>query len=285
MSRNLLILTLLVSATGCSANRPLLGRLVLTPPRVSFRQLPREDACDWTPIAVTYPSETSIPGSCMPSPVRSAELLAFFEDDELLARPSPSEPVPAVTTLPLVPPVNVPAAESLVSGLATAPPTIVPLEQPTHPELLNLPVQSVAPLHIGYAPIVQTASALLASPVQVESPASTDSAWKPATRISLVSPIPTSTVMRGDQQATPLPEVPGVMPVDPLSPPGLMPPDFSELLTEIRSQRQLIEALHRDLKRERSADDASMIQLEAAFENLVILTKTPQQEMPTTLRK
>ena len=75
------------------------------------------------------------------------------------------------------------------------------------------------------------------------------------------------------------------MPVESQPLPVLVQADLSELLTEIRNQRQLIEALQRDLTRERSADDAAIDELEAAVENLLVQTKTAQHEMPTTLRK
>ncbi len=74
------------------------------------------------------------------------------------------------------------------------------------------------------------------------------------------------------------------MPVESLSPPVLTQPNLSELLAEIRNQRQLIEALQRELTRERSADDAAIEELEVAVENLLDQTQTAPREMPTTLR-
>lgn len=278
MSRNLLILALMVSGTGCSATRPLLSTIVVTPPKLSFRQLPHEDSWHWTAVAVTYPSESLTPASCAPSPVRPVELLTFFEEDERPAPRSPSGPVPSVTTVIPVPPVNVPAP---------APPSIVDLENATSPPSVHLPIPSVAAVPLGITPIVQTASTstLPAPPVRVESPPPTESNGKPATRIALVSPVQTSTAIRCDQDETTLPEVRQVMPVESLSPPVLAPSDLSELLTEIRDQRQLIEALQRDLTRERSADDAAIEELEAAVENLLVQTQTAPRELPTTLRK
>jgi len=91
--------------------------------------------------------------------------------------------------------------------------------------------------------------------------------------------------MRCDQDDPTRSEVRQVMPVESLSPPVLVQHDLSELLTEIRNQRQLIEALQRDLTRERSADDAAIDELEAAVENLLVQTRTAPLELPTTLRK
>lgn len=205
MPRNLLILALLVSGTGCSATRPPLSTIVVTPPELSFRQLPRGDSWHWTAVAVTYPSGSLIPAPCAPLPVRPVELVTCFEEDERPAPRSPSGPVPSVTTVVPVPPVNV---------LAPAPPTLVHLENTTSPQSAHLSVPSVASVPSGITPIVLTAS----------------------------------------------------------------------LLTKIRNQRQLIEALQRDLTRERSADDADIEELEAAVENLLVHTQTAPREMPTTLR-
>ena len=326
MPRNLLILALLVSGTGCSSSRPLLSTIVVTPPRVSFRQLSREDASHWNAVAVTYPAESLIPAPCSPSPIRSVELVTFFEEDECPAPPSPSGPIPSVTTVVPVPPVNAPAL-----------PTIVHIENATSLQSAHLPVQSVALLPIEItplvqtavavtypsgsllpspcapapvrpvemaaffqpdnhttprssrgpvpSPIVQTASTLLAPPVRMESPIPTESHWKPATRIAFVSPTQTSTAMRCDQDETTLAEARHVKPVESLSAPVQVQPDFSELMTEIRNQRQLIESLQRDLLRERSADDAAIDELEAAVESLLVQTNTAPHEMPTTLRK
>ena len=91
--------------------------------------------------------------------------------------------------------------------------------------------------------------------------------------------------MRCDQDETTLAEARHVKPVESLSAPVQVQPDFSELMTEIRNQRQLIESLQRDLLRERSADDAAIDELEAAVESLLVQTNTAPHEMPTTLRK
>ncbi len=274
MSRNLLILALLaVCGTGCSATRPLLSTVVVTPPGLSFRQLPREDSWHWTPVTVTYPSASLTPAPCTPAPVCPIELVTCVEEDERLAPRWPSEPFPSVTTVVPVPPVNVPAP---------APPAIVYLDNATSPQSAQLPIPSVAPVPLGITPLVQTASTstLPAPPVRVESPPPTESNWKPATSIAQASPAQTRTAMRCDQDETTLP----VMPVESLSPPVLTQPNLSELLAEIRNQRQLIEALQRELTRERSADDAAIEELEAAVENLLDQTQTAPREMPTTLR-
>ncbi len=407
MPRNLLILALLLSGTGCSATRPLLSTIVVTPPRLSFRQMPREDSWHWTAVGVTYQSPALIPAPCAPSPVRSMELVTFFEGDECLAPLSPSGLAPAVTTVVLAPPVSAPAptapaivhqettsrpesahrpvpsvapvptgitpivqaavaatspSEALVP-LACSPspvrpvelvafieeddrpsplspselvpsvtpvvpvlPTIVHLDNATtlQPALRLIPsvapvllgerqetvsrsrtrqssvsgdsreslttsatVSSLLPLALEITPMVQTASTstLSAPPVRVESPSPSESDWNPTTRVALVSPVQTSPVIRCDQAETALPEVRPVMPVESLPQPVLVPSDISELLAEIRNQRQLIEALQRDLTRERSADDAAIEELEAAVENLLVHTETAQRELPTTLRK
>ena len=89
--------------------------------------------------------------------------------------------------------------------------------------------------------------------------------------------------MRCELDETTPHQVRQIIPVDSLSKPVLLPSDLSELLTEIRNQRLLIEALQRDLTRERSADDADLGNLEAAVEDLLV--KTAQREMPYIIRK
>lgn len=333
MSRNLLILALLVSGTGCSATRPLLSTIVVTPPRLSFRQLPREDSGgdSWhlTTVAVTYPSETLIPAPCAPSPVGTVELVTFIEEYERPTRQPPSGPVQAETTVDSVPPVHVPAS---------APSALVHLENTISPQSAHLLAPSVEPVPLGITSNIQASVAVTypsgslippacapspvplvqlvtyfdedehpapwfpsgpvpavttvvpvppvhvpAPPVQVESPTPTESNWKPATRIAVVSPVQTSTAIRCDQDETTLPQVHPIIPVENLSTPVPMQPDLSELLTEIRNQRQLIEALQRDLSRERSADDSAIEELEAAVENLLV--HTAQREMPTAVQK
>ncbi len=206
-----------------------------------------------TAVAVTSPSGTLSPPACGPSPVRPVQLVTCVEEDERPAPRSFSGSVPAVTTVIPDPPVPVPAS---------APPTIVHLDNATSPVSM---------------------STLPAPPVRVESPPTIASNWKPTTSTALVSPVQTTSTIRSDQDATTPPQVRHVIPVEFPSPPVLVQADLSELLTEIRNQRQLIEALQRDLTRERSADDAAIEELEAAVDNLLV--QTTQHELPTTLRK
>ena len=269
MSRNLLILALLVSGTGCSATRPLMSNIVVTPPRLSFRTLPSGDSCDWTAVAVTYPSGSLIPDPCAPAPAPPVELATLFEEDEPLTPPSPSEPFPAVTMV------------------VPAPPARVHFDEETSPQSVNLPVPNDAAVPSEITPLDQTAStATLPDPLApVESLSPTEAHWKPATGVALVSSDQTSTAIQCDLDETSLTESRQVMPVESLSPAAPLPSDFSELLTECRNQRQLIEALQRDLARERSADNAAIDELEAAVEDLLVQTKTAECELPATLRK
>ena len=303
MSRNLLILALLVLGTGCSATRPLLSTIIVTPPKVSFGPRTRGDAWHWTAVAVTYLSESLIPVPCAPSPVRPVELMTFVEKNDHPAPQSPSDPVPSVTAAVPVPTFSVPAL---------APPTIALLDGASSPLSAHLPVPSVVPVSLAPSPMVQAAIAVTyptgsltpppcsRSPVRtvelvtfVEedvcpapwSPPLTESEWKQSTGVSLVSPVQTGTAIRYDQDETTRPEAHQVLPVEPLSPPVLVQADLTELLTEIRNQRQLIEALQRDLTRERSADDSAIDELEAAVENLLVQAQTAPSVTPTTMRK
>ena len=369
MSRKLLILALLVSGTGCSTTRPLFSTLIVTPPKVSFRQLPREDAWRLTAVAVAYPSESLAPLPCAPSPVVPVERMTYFEEDERHASLFPNGEVPSGATVVPVPSVHVPApapptiahlehatspqsepnvspvplmitpivqtavVATSPSGSVTPPPcaasperplelvtfceadgrsapqspsgpvssgaTVVPVpsapallaivhpRNATSPQSVYLRMPSVASVPLRITPIIQTASTetLEVPHVRVESPPPTELIWKPATVVSLESPVQTSTANRCDLEGATRADARPVLPVDSLSPPVMVPPDFSELLTEIRNQRQLIEALQRDLTRERSADDAAIDELEAAVENLLVQTQTAPHKLPTTLQK
>ena len=269
MSRNLLILALWVSGTGCSATRPLVSNIIVTPPRLSFRTLPPGESCDWTPVAVTYPSGSYIPDPCAPSPAPPAELATLFEEDEPLGPPTPNEPFPAVTMV------------------VPAPPAMVHYDEETSPQSVSLPDPNDAADPSEITPLVQAASTATFPdpPAPVEPPSPTESHWKPATGVALVSSDQTSTTIQCDLDETSLTESRQVMPVESLSPAAPVPSDLSELLTECRNQRQLIESLQRDLARERSADNAAIDELEAAVEDLLVHTKNAESELPTTLRK
>ncbi len=326
MSRNLLILALLVSGTGCSATRPLLSTIVVTPPRLSFRQMPREDLRHWTAVGVTYPSESLIPAPCAPSPVHPGELVAFFEEDAPSLTPVVSAPPvdPALTApaivhqdttsrpesahlpVPSVAPVSteitpiiqaalaVSSPSEALTPLACAPSPVRPVELVAFIEEDNRlsPLSLSGPVPLEITSMVQTASTqttssstLPAPPVRLESPPPSESDWKPTTSVALVSPVQPSPVIGFDQAETAFPEDRPVMPVESLPQPVIVPSEISDLLAENRNQRQLIEALQRDLTRERSADDAAIEELEAAVENLLVHTETAQRELPTTRRK
>ena len=265
MLRPLLILVLLVmSGTGCSGTRPFLSPVVVTLPGLSFRRLPTEESWSWKAVAVTYPSGATTPTPCGPSPVCSVEPVTLFEDEVPAAQLAPSDPLPVVTALTPVP--------ELVT------PETIP--SPPSPENQSPPSQAATTTES--APIVQASSTTVspASPVTLE--------YSPYVEfpensigVAYVSPVLNGMPSPSEQPvAAPLDE-PQHGPAQTVSLLAPVRSDLSELIAEVRKQRQLIEKLQRDLARERSLDDAEIEELEAAFEDLLALTKTPQSPSPT----
>jgi hypothetical protein len=336
MSRSLLILALLASGTGCSSTRSILSPIVVTAPKLSFRQLHRGDAWQWTAVAVTYPSESLTPAPCAASPVHAVEPVTFFEEDECHAPLSPSGPVSALPTIvhledatgpqsidlpePSISPVTSEVVPSIQTGIAVmhpsgfstpapcepspifpvdlvslfdvdespaalspsgpapAPPARAHLEEGTSPPS----VPSVASAPLETTPVIQmpSTSTFPATPDRVESLPPMEAHWKPTARIAPLSPAETSTAICCDQDETTPPEVHQALPQA-----VLVPSDISDLLAENRNQRQLIEALQRELTRERSADDVALEELEAAVEDLLVLTQNTPGETPSNSRK
>lgn len=296
MSRNLLILVLLtMSGAGCSATRPLLSTIVVTPPRLSFRHTPSGDSWHWTAVAVTYPSELLIPAPCSPSPLSPIELVTYFDEDECLAPLTPNEPVPDATAVVPVPQISPTAPVELVSvpapiqqpspapvdydpasvspADALGPVALVDATTPTQP------VTSILPVTSEITPVAQTnsTSKFPFSPIRVELPASIEACFTPATGVSPAS-ASISSANPPSQAVVASMEVIQDAATHSLVSPVPVQIDLSELLTEIRQQRQLIEALQRDLMRERSIDNAEIEELEAAVENLLVQSKTAPQE-------
>lgn len=256
MSRNLLILVMLtVSGSGCSASRPFLGHIVVTPPKVSFRQLSREESSPWTSVSVTYPAETWTPAPCAPSPICPVEEVAYFEDKELPAPQTICEPVPS-TSITSIPPAPLPT------------PAIVNLDCATSQK----PIDLTAP-RLGCGPVEMVMPIIQAAAVSMP----------PDTGVQLES-LPQATVTQPCDQAVvaSLEVLPDAAQAQALAP---LQADLSELLSEIRQQRQLIEALQRDLARERSADNSEIQELEAAVEDLVALTQSSRPGNPAAAQK
>jgi hypothetical protein len=299
MSRSLLILVLLtMSGTGCSATRPLLSTIVVTPPRLSFRHTPSGDSWHWTAVAVTYPSELLIPAPCAPSPVSPVELVTFFDEDECLAPITPSEPAPVATAVVPVLQISPTAPVELVSASAPIqqpspapvdhdPSSVLPTDALGSVALVGAttptqPATSIVPVTSEITPVAHTnsTSKFPFSPIRVELPAPIEVGFTPASGVSPVSASISSANPHSQAVVASMEVLQDSAPHSLVSPAPVQI-DLAELLTEIRQQRQLIEALQRDLMRERSIDNAEIEELEAAVENLLVQTKTVPQETST----
>lgn len=261
MLRSLLILVLFVcSGTGCSGTRPFLSPVVVTLPGLSFRSLPTEESWSWTAVAVTYPSGATTPAPCGPSPVSPVEPAPLFEDEVPTAQLTPTDPLPVVTALIPVPETAIPAAPPSVEIQSPPSQTAITPESP---------------------PIVQASSTTLSPtpPVRGEYPTTVESPEN-SIGVAYVSPVLNGMPAPREQPVVVSLDEPQQGPAQTASLLAPVRSDLSELIAEVRKQRLLIEKLQRDLARERSLDDAEIEELEAAFEDLLALTKTTQSPSP-----
>lgn len=257
MLRSLLILVLFVcSGTGCSGTRPFLSPVVVTLPGLSFRRLPTEESWSWNAVAVTYPSGATTPAPCGPSPVRPVEPAILFEDEVPTAQLTPTDPLPVLTAL-------IPVPETAVSAEIQSP-------------LSQTAITPESP------PIVQASSTTLIPirPVRAEYPSTAESPEN-SIGVAYVSPVLNGMPSPREQPVAVSLDKPQHGPAQTASLLAPVRSELSELIAEVRKQRLLIEKLQRDLARERSLDDAEIEELEAAFEDLLALTKTTQSPSPT----
>jgi hypothetical protein len=269
MLRPLLILVLLVmSGTGCSGTRPFLSPVVVTLPGLSFRRLPTEESWRWTAVAVTYPSGATTPAPCGPSPVCSAEPVTLFEDEVPDSQLAPSAPLPVVT------------------ALTPAPELITPEALPSAPSPENPSPPSQAAITTESSPIVQASSTTMspASPVQLDYSPHVDSPEN-SIGVAYLSPVLNGMPSPSEQPVAATLDEPQHGTAQTVSLLAPVQSELSELIAEVRKQRQLIEKLQRDLARERSLDDAEIEELEAAFEDLLALTMNTESPNPSTMPK
>lgn len=319
MSRHLLTLSLLMWMTGCSSTRPILSSIVVTPPSISFRQTVlrqtvHRESGPWTAVDVEYPNMLLAPAPCSPSSDHPVELvdsvdrsMPYDTDMTPLSLPCPESAIPITAPVMIVRHQAMvhPAVVSLdqVADLSSDQSALLACEpSPVVPALLNqasvsvtYPAGTQAPCPCSPGTVAELAvttsrhvqqishadNGELSGP-QLDSPI--NSSWKPVTRIASVNSTQSSTSIRCDQ--VPRPSInDGHTSERDMVPHASVSAEIVELMTEIRLQRQLIEDLQRDLKRERLADDSAIDELEQAVESLLVLTESAPSTMSSTSQK